>query len=561
MSETCANPGDRRLSRLECLYHRIKNVDPKTAFSIERAAGKTEVLTYAQFDTSVKNISRALLSALSVPAQRTFAAIVLNNTALFAAAFWGTLKCGLTPLLLPPHYGTERLLRLLADSGAAVVLTDAPGLSRFGGLSCPVLSAEALRGAQGARPYYTDWADEFAVVSLDRTGKDCVRVFDGNAVEKQLERLAAVKTTAPRVRVLLPFSHMLGLVPGLIRCSLLGKTLVFDRDTPDANGRIGTRGADCAEAILLTASELESAMKTFLPFSGGKRRLLTVSNLLQAVFPRAGAWLVRRFLFKRTRARAAYPSAVQLISTGGHVRRDTLLTCRGLGIEPIDLYGTQDTGPLSFKRPDRLVKNESAGLPLFGIKTRSDIDGRLFVKGEGFYETALAARDEQTSVYDDYVDTRDCCRFDKAGRLYPLGRADEALKDKTGETVYPHTLEAYYRDIEGVDAVCALGIPLGTGVEQIVLIVHFSEPADTPAGQAMRRRVFEMTDFVPGAFSPAALFGADCLPRSPLGCVNRPLVKKLLLDKNLKLEFLEKTEGPAPTEPARPSEINDIKPK
>ena len=79
-------------------------------------------LTYAALDASAEQIAERLRRLGAGPG--TLAAVCLRRTPLMIAALLGVLKTGAAYLPLDPAYPSERLGYMLADSGAAALLTD-----------------------------------------------------------------------------------------------------------------------------------------------------------------------------------------------------------------------------------------------------------------------------------------------------------------------------------------------------------------------------------------------------------------------------------------------------
>jgi amino acid adenylation domain-containing protein len=110
-----------------------------------------EKLTYQQLRERMNRYTTILLSnGIRVG---SLAAVALEPSADRLAWLLAILKCGGAYLPLDPSYPTERLVFMLSDSGASLLLTDGAGAERFAGLAPRVERVDVLTDSHGYPPY------------------------------------------------------------------------------------------------------------------------------------------------------------------------------------------------------------------------------------------------------------------------------------------------------------------------------------------------------------------------------------------------------------------------
>lgn len=108
-----------------------------------------QVLTYAQLDKQANRLARTLLAAGGGPGG--LVAICTQRSAGTIVAILAIMKAGAAYVPLDPAYPAERLMFMLADSAAAVVVTDATSKSRLAGCEVPLVLLDDEEGRDGGR--------------------------------------------------------------------------------------------------------------------------------------------------------------------------------------------------------------------------------------------------------------------------------------------------------------------------------------------------------------------------------------------------------------------------
>ncbi len=159
------------------------------------------------------------------------------------------------------------------------------------------------------------------------------------------------------------------------------------------------------------------------------------------------------------------------------------------------------------------------GRPLEGVEARVDAHGLISLRGPMLLR---AYRDGADPLVDGWLPTGDVGRWLDDGRLHVEGRAGDLIVTG-GENVWPEPIEAVLRDAPGVVDVAVCGTP------------------DDEWGQRRHRRRRAVTDgspsldslrdavkaVLPAYCAPRRLVLADAIPRTALGKVRRPDLRRL----------------------------------
>src|SRR3954454_7048308 len=96
----------------------------KTALS-EATSGRT--ITWQGLDDLVERVVQGLSDAGMVAGYRVM--VAAGNSIEFVAAYLGALRAGMVVVPVNPRSATGELIRMLADSGTRMVITDATAVS------------------------------------------------------------------------------------------------------------------------------------------------------------------------------------------------------------------------------------------------------------------------------------------------------------------------------------------------------------------------------------------------------------------------------------------------
>jgi long-chain acyl-CoA synthetase len=122
-------------------------------------------------------------------------------------------------------------------------------------------------------------------------------------------------------------------------------------------------------------------------------------------------------------------------------------------------YGLTETSPLLAGANTQMVKWQSTGPAVYGVKLRIDNPNPLTGEGEivaqgnnimmGYYKNPEATSDAFTS--DGWFKTKDLGFIDKNQRVYIRGRLGNVILGSTGENIYPEEIESVINHHEIVE--------------------------------------------------------------------------------------------------------------
>lgn len=250
-----------------------------------------------------------------------------------------------------------------------------------------------------------------------------------------------------------------------------------------------------------------------------------------------GVSLVPTMLARLLDAGWQSPATLRFVLLGGAPANPEVITrCETAGVPVRPTYGaTEAASQIATATPEEAFEHRgTVGRPLDGVEVEVlDRDGRPVPPGEpgelvvsgptvsaGYYddETATAARFD-----DGRFRTRDRGYRDEAGRLWVLGRLDDAITTG-GVTVQPDAVESVIRAHADVDDVAVVGLEDAEWGEIVAALVSTS-PESALETDALRARCRERLE--PAAV-PKFLEVADALPRTASGTVDRPAVRERL---------------------------------
>ena len=235
------------------------------------------------------------------------------------------------------------------------------------------------------------------------------------------------------------------------------------------------------------------------------RRAVRLSNGLQSVLPRFGAWAARNVLFKKVRAQALGTEVMYCISGGGFIRPETLELMNGLGYGMHNGYGMTETGILSVELSRRAKWRLSGGVgqPLQALSGgwRIAEDGVLELRSPLLYTAVLENGVRVPRDPEAWFRTRDVFRAE-GGRWYMEARQGDLIIGANGENLSPDLIEQRLA-LQAGTASCVLGMEL-EGDERPVLIVQTA--ADDYARARASAAAYEAVARLPLTMRPARIF-------------------------------------------------------
>ncbi|HEV7515064.1 MAG TPA: amino acid adenylation domain-containing protein, partial [Thermoanaerobaculia bacterium] len=504
-----------------CLHERFAAQAARTPAAVALVTA-AERLTYRDLERRSARLARRLRRLGVGPEVRV--AVCLERTADLIVALLATLRAGGAYVPLDPHYPPARLALLMADAGAAVLLTREPLLERLPGHTGPLLcledlgaEADLLAGADAGAD-----ADADADVDIDA---DAPRPTPGNlayliytsgstgrpkAVAIEHRSAAALVDWAGRT---FGPDRLRGVFAGTSVCFDLS---VFEIFAPLCLGGTVILGEDGlalathpAAAEVTLVNTVPSVLAELLAGGGLPAGVRTV-NLAGEPLPGA---LVRQ-IHEKTAAEVwnLYgPSEDTTYSTGAHISRDS----------------REGALPPAIGRP--IAHGEAYLLDPHGRPVPVGVPGELYLGGPGLARGYLGRPDLTAERFLPHpwserpgarlYRTGDLTRYRPDGNLEFLGRADHQVKVR-GFRIELGEVEAALERHPAVGR--ALVLASGEGQDRRLVAYLAPVPpapaAQIPANPELREHLRQaLPDYmVPGVFVRLAAF-----PLTPNGKIDR----------------------------------------
>ena len=352
---------------------------------------------------------------LGSPKEGTRVAIFAANSYDFVKAYLATVTAGCTAVIVP------------AQLDAASVF----GCCMMFGVSKLVYQkdfAERLELLRQRRPdielLAADACCEQKTPMTPCSGKTpCAIVFTGGTTGRSkgalLSHQAVMQGTVngcygireifgQRYLLILPLSHVFGLIRNLMTSLYTGSSLYICRNNQDM---FRDAAAFRPTIMVMVPALADMALTLSRKF---KRRML--GDALQTII--CGAAAVAPYLIR------AYDQ---------------------MGVQLLAGYGLTESANLVSGNPESLAKPESVGLPFPNQELRI-VDGELWLKGRNMMDGYVGV-DEPDAYEDGWFKTGDLVRMDEDGYLYITGRRKEIIVLPNGENVSPAEVEQHFNAI------------------------------------------------------------------------------------------------------------------
>ncbi|WP_033436985.1 AMP-binding protein [Saccharothrix sp. NRRL B-16314] len=458
--------------------------------------------TWAELDAAVDAEAHRLARAGVEPGDRVV--VRLPAGVAYCVAVFGVLRAGGVLVPAGPGQPARELQRLVADSGAKLLVGDGGGAD-VEVLPAPTADPTAEPGEEFAA---IGSGEDLAVLGYTSGTSGAPRgaMLSHRALLANVRQCASLRpapvTPGDRVLLALPLFHVYGLGPGLLQVAGAGATAVLlERFDPDA---------------ALTAIR--------------EHRVTTVVG----VPPMYAAILTRPV--DRLREDLA---TVRLFTSGAAPLAPGLLDAmrEAVGLPVYEGYGLTETGPvLTTTLAGGVPKGGSVGRALPGVEVRLvDTDGRPLDQDEDEPGTGLVAArgDNLFSGYwpdgahgpdaDGWFRTGDVGYLDEEGDLHLVDRANDLII-VNGFNVYPHEVEHVLAELDGVAEAAAVGVPDERTGEAVKVVVVPAEGAELTEDAVRDHCAGRLAKFK----VPTVVEFANTLPHSPTGKLARSRLRQPL---------------------------------
>ena len=467
---------------------------------------KDRTLSYGELDELADGVA-AGLQAIGVK-RGDRVALVLPNGADLAVAIYGVLRAGAAISPLDPTIKRDKLAYVLANSGAAVAITDGPrretvsAAAEIAGGTRVVTVDESFASAPGGSPPVLTEVDLAGVIYTsgstgDPKGVTLTHRNMTSAADSIIEYLEMSRSD--RVLCVLPLSFDYGLYQ-LLMCVRVGATLLLE-----AGFAFPGRVVQLLEDERVTGLPgVPTVFHVLVSLEGIDRHELPDLRFLTNTGDALSAWTI---------------DAIGRVFPGARL---------------FSMYGLTECKRVSYLPPEELDRRPaSVGIPIPGTEAWiEDAEGRrlgpgevgeLMVRGphvmQGYWddpgETALRLRPGRWQ-WERVLATGDLFRCDEEGYLYFVGRHDGLIKSR-GEKVVPREVEDVLSLDPGVREVAVVGVAddvLGHAVH-----AHVAPAPDHVLDEVALRR--HCAEHLESYKVPQRVVVHDALPRTGNGKVDR----------------------------------------
>ncbi|GHI10360.1 type I polyketide synthase [Streptomyces cellostaticus] len=487
----------------------------KVAFADDRRA-----VTYGDLEARTRRLAGHLAHLGVERGDRV--AICLGNTVSTVESYLAIVRAGGIGVPLNPASAPAELEYLLADSGAALVITDAARAQRFRGApgeapgTVLLVTGEVPEGLlEGAGVHaYDELADsEPSVPARDDLALDDVAWMfytsgttgrPKGVLSTQRNCLWSVAscyvpipglTDQDRVLWPLPLFHSLSHIACVLSVTVAGATARL-------------MDGSSAEDVIRVLRDTDSTFLAGVP---------TIYHHLVAAARQNG--------FSAPSLRIGLVGGAV---TGSGLHRDFEET---FGVPLVDAYGSTETcGAITMNPPDGARVEGSCGLPVPGVDVRivdptTGVDapvgqeGEVWVSGPnvmvGYHNSPEATAE---AIRDGWFRTGDLARRDEAGYFTICGRIKE-LVIRGGENIHPEEVETVLRAAEGVADAAVAGAPHDTLGEVPVAYVIPGPTGFDPAALVARCR-----EQLSAYKVPERIHEVTSIPRTASGKIRRRLL-------------------------------------
>ena len=371
-----------------------------------------KLYSFAQLDHDAALLRSALREAGIEPGARV--ALLSSNSYAFVKAFIGIVTAGCTAVVLPAHLDETAVFGCIMKFGAKALVYEEEleaktGFARARLAHIGFISAEA----QG---------ESFVPVYESKPGDGCVIMFTGGTTGKSKGALlnhGAVmqgvingcygyeQVFHHRMMLVLPLSHVFGLIRNLLSSLYTGSTLFIERNNKDM-----FRDIAFFRPTMLVVVPALAEMALMLSKKFGRNMLGSDMKYIICGAAAVAPYLVGEY--------------------------------KKYGIALFPGYGLTESANLVSGNPESFEKPGSVGLPYPNQELKLE-NGELLLRGRNMLDCYVG--EEEEAWQDGWFHTGDLARFDDEGFLYITGRIKEVIVLDNGENVSPAELEARFNEL------------------------------------------------------------------------------------------------------------------
>ncbi|RSM50041.1 acyl-CoA synthetase [Amycolatopsis balhimycina DSM 5908] len=463
-------------------------------------------LTYRQAEAAAQAQARRLADAGVEPGDRV--ALRLPTSVDFVVAFFGALRAGAIVVPLSPQVPGPELGKLLAHSGAKVVVQRDAEEELPDGVSGLTPASDSDDGADFADAGRA--GEDIAVVSYTSgtTGPPRGVMLSHRALLANLAQISGVEGVLEqddRVLITIPLFHVYGLGPGLLQATAVGATTVLS-ERFEAQRTLD----DCAEQRVTSITGVPTMYAEFAALGPDelRRGLATVRRMTSGAAPLHPKTLtaIREAtgldVYEGYGLTECAPVVTSTLVTGYPKPGSVGRPLPGIELRLVDSDGTDQTVPLDPDDVDDVFEAEGE-------------TGLVSIRGANLFSGYWPDGDHGPDA-EGWFRTGDVGYLDTDGDLHLVDRAND-LVIVNGFNVFPREVEAVITELPEVAEAAVVGVVDERSGEAVKAFVV---PA-TGAALSEQQVVDHCAAHLAGYKVPHAVEFAESLPHSATGKLRR----------------------------------------
>lgn len=435
-----------------------------------------------QLSIKLGNYFNELLSNIS---KGSYVGLMMNNSNLWIASFWGLLMSGFKPMLINIRLGNKLNDDIIKLLNIKMIITDEDYTLNCDKINLNNFDTNSMEINNNYNIF--NWENEIALASSATSLNIKICIYKGEDIANQLtntkyilknnEMMKAHYKGSLKVMTFLPFYHIFGLIATYFWFCFFGRTLVFLKDYGNETILKTARKHKVthifAVPMLWNAISNEIIKEVSLKDEKTKKKFkkgIALCSKMQNIFPKLGLSLSKR-LMNDVQNQVFGDTIKFLITGGGYISSSTIELINGIGYPLYNGYGMSEIGITSVELRKKIKYriNASIGKPLPTVSYKIDND-ILLVKGSSICSRIITKDKEYEIDHNQWFETNDIVKKDKKGYYYILGRNDDVVISSNGEKINPDLIEKNIT-LLNVKRFCVIGIE-DEGINKLSLIIE-----------------------------------------------------------------------------------------
>lgn len=469
-----------------CFLQSAEKFPDRTAVELQQSNGSLEKLTYSELRQRAESVAHWLSGSGIRRGSRC--AILAANGPMWVTAYLGTMASGNVGVPLDTAFNHQQVNKLLIDSGASLIFTDAKHLTTAqkavketsarivtidGAADYPNLPNMFSSGSGNLAPDEVREDDLAVIMYTSGTTADPkgVMLTHSNLLAEASAVFASVEVReSDSILGVLPLFHALAQMANLLLPFAAGARIVYleEMNTTELLRALSERHITlfcCVPQFfyLIHNRVMKDLEKRSRLARMAFRLTMAVSSLLRKIHLNAG-----KLFFVKVH-RMLGPEMRYLVTGGSAFDPKVGRDFEKLGFNVLQAYGlTETTGGATLTPPSHNVMG-SVGQPLKGVQIKI-IDGQPIEEathpvgeiaiGGGIIMQGYYNRPEATAetIREGWLLTGDLGYLDEGGNLFITGRKKEIIVLSSGKNIYPEEIETTYLRSSFIKEICVMGL-------------------------------------------------------------------------------------------------------